>query len=226
MTCKAKGKGRTMLKTIAKFTAVAVVAIGLAACDNKDDTKPAVPKPDTKPTVTQPAPPPAVVETQPAPAPGLKVLLQKGSISFELPPGFSDQTKNSGIINDNKSTIQRFLDGKSRQSTVSSEVIPPDDMKLNTSDKMLKELTQSIITELGDRYQNIQTTKEETFTVGKQKFHRVDTEQSVNGQKVVSTIVLTVFNKRVVTLQMLSPAKTPEAHQALVQRIIDSLAVK
>ncbi|MBP1132326.1 MULTISPECIES: DcrB-related protein [Serratia] len=215
-----------MLKTIAKFTAVAVVAIGLAACDNKDDTKPAVPKPDTKPTVTQPAPPPAVVETQPAPAPGLKVLLQKGSISFELPPGFSDQTKNSGIINDNKSTIQRFLDGKSRQSTVSSEVIPPDDMKLNTSDKMLKELTQSIITELGDRYQNIQTTKEETFTVGKQKFHRVDTEQSVNGQKVVSTIVLTVFNKRVVTLQMLSPAKTPEAHQALVQRIIDSLAVK
>jgi hypothetical protein len=99
-------------------------------------------------------------------------------------------------------------------------------MKLNTSDKMLKELTQSIITELGDRYQNIQTTKEETFTVGKQKFHRVDTEQSVNGQKVVSTIVLTVFNKRVVTLQMLSPAKTPEAHQALVQRIIDSLAVK
>jgi len=226
MTRKAKGKGRTMLKTIAKFTAVAVVAIGLAACDNKDDTKPAVPKPDTKPTVTQPAPPPAVVETQPAPAPGLKVLLQKGSISFELPPGFSDQTKNSGIINDNKSTIQRFLDGKSRQSTVSSEVIPPDDMKLNTSDKMLKELTQSIITELGDRYQNIQTTKEETFTVGKQKFHRVDTEQSVNGQKVVSTIVLTVFNKRVVTLQMLSPAKTPEAHQALVQRIIDSLAVK
>lgn len=80
MTRKAKGKGRTMLKTIAKFTAVAVVAIGLAACDNKDDTKPAVPKPDTKPTVTQPAPPPAVVETQPAPAPGLKVLLQKGSI--------------------------------------------------------------------------------------------------------------------------------------------------
>lgn len=215
-----------MLKTIAKFTAVAVVAIGLTACDNKDDTKPAVPKPDTKPTVTQPAPPPPVVETPPAPAPGLKVLLQKGNITFELPPGFSDQTKNSGIINDNKSTIQRFLDGKSRQSTVSSEVIPPDDMKLNTSDKMLKELTQSIITELGDRYQNVQTTKEETFTVGKQKFHRVDTEQSVNGQKVVSTIVLTVFNKRVVTLQMLSPAKTPEAHQALVQRIIDSLAVK
>lgn len=215
-----------MLKTIAKFTAVAVLALGLAACDNKDDTKPEVPKPDTKPTVTQPAPPPPVAETQPAPPPGLKVLMQKGNIIFELPPGFSDQTENSGIINDSKSTIQRFLNGKSRQSTVSSEVIPPDDMKLNTSDKMLKDLTQSIITELGDRYQNIQTTKEENFTVGKQKFHRLDTEQSINGQKVVSTIVLTVFNKRVVTLQMLSPAKTPEAHQALVQRVIDTLAVK
>lgn len=145
---------------------------------------------------------------------------------FELPPGFSDQTLNSGIINDNTSTIQRFLDGKSRQSAVSSEVIPPDDMKLNTSDKMLKELAQSAITVLAERYQNIQTTKEENFTVGKQKFRRVDTEQTVNGQKVVSTLVLTVFNKRVVTLQMLSPAKTPEVHQALVQRIIDTLAVK
>ncbi len=81
-------------------------------------------------------------------------------------------------------------------------------MKLNTSDKMLKEPAQSAITVLAERYQNIQTIKEENFTVGKQKFRRVDTEQTVNGQKVVSTLVLTVFNKRVVTLQMLSPAKT------------------
>ena len=152
--------------------------------------------------MTQPAPPPppAPAETPPAP-PGLSVSLQKGKITFELPPGFSDQTLNSGIINDNTSTIQRFLDGKSRQSAVSSEVIPPDDMKLNTSDKMLKELAQSAITVLAERYQNIQTIKEENFTVGKQKFRRVDTEQTVNGQKVVSTLVLTVFNKRVVTLQ-------------------------
>ncbi|WP_085115217.1 DcrB-related protein [Serratia proteamaculans] len=212
-----------MLKTIAKLTAVAVLTLGLAACDNKDDTKPEVPKPEPKPTVTQIAPPAPIVESKPV---GLKVSMQKGKITFELPSGFSDQTENSGIINDSKSTIQRFLDGKSRQSTVSSEVIPPDDMKLNSSDKMLKELTQSIITELGDRYQNIQTTKEESFTVGKQKFHRLDTEQSINGQKVMSTIMLTVFNKRVVTLQMLSPAKTPEAHQALVQQVIDTLAVK
>ena len=213
-----------MLKTIAKFTAVAVLAAGLAACDNKDDTKPEIP--DPKPTVTQPAPPPQAVETPPATPPGLKVSMQKGKITFELPPGFSDQTENSGIVNDSQSTIQRFLDGKSRQSTVSSEVIPPDGMKLNGSDKMLKDLTQSMLTELADRYQNIRTTKEENFTVGKQKFHRLDTEQSVSGQKVVSTIMLTVFNKRVVTLQMLSPAKTPEAHQALVQKIIDTLAVQ
>jgi len=215
-----------MLKTIAKLTAVAVLAIGLAACDNKDDAKPEVPKPDTKPTVAQPAPPPPVVETKPAPPPGLSVSLQKGKITFELPPGFSDQTENSGIINDSMSTIQRFLDGRSRQSAVSSEVIPPDGMKLNGSDNMLKELSQSALSVLADRYQNIQTTKEENFTVGKQKFHRVDTEQTISGQKVVSTIMLTVINKRVVTLQMLSPAKAPEVHQALVQRVIDTLAVK
>ncbi|CAI1871365.1 DcrB/PsbP domain-containing protein [Serratia entomophila] len=215
-----------MLKTIAKLTAVAVLAIGLAACDNKDDAKPEVPKPDAKPTVAQPAPPPPMVETKPAPPPGLSVSLQKGKITFELPPGFSDQTENSGIINDSMSTIQRFLDGRSRQSAVSSEVIPPDGMKLNGSDKMLKELSQSALSVLADRYQNIQTTKEENFTVGKQKFHRVDTEQSISGQKVVSTIMLTVINKRVVTLQMLSPAKAPEVHQALVQRVIDTLAVK
>ena len=67
-----------MLNTLAKLTAVAVLAMGLAACDNKDDTKPAVPPPDTKPTVTQPAPPPppAPAETPPAP-PGLSVSLQK-----------------------------------------------------------------------------------------------------------------------------------------------------
>lgn len=213
-----------MLKTIAKLTAIAVLAIGLSACDNKEDTKPAVPKPDPKPIVTQPiAPPPPPVESEPV---GLKVSLQRGNVTFLLPAGFSDQTQNSGIVNDSKSTIQRFLDGKTRQSTVSSEVVPPDDMKLNTSDKMLKDLTQSIITELADRYQNIKTTKEENFSVGKQKFHRLDTEQSVNGQKVLSTFVLTVLNKRVVTLQMLSPAKTPEAHQELVQRIIDTLVVK
>lgn len=218
-----------MLKTIAKCTALAVLLAGLVACDNQDTKKPEVPKPAPKPIVTQPvtpAPAPPVEDPKPVPPPGLNVSLQKGQITFELPPGFSDQTRLSGIINDKKSTIQLFLDSKSRQRTVSSEVIPPEGMKLNTSDAMLKELTQSIITELSDRYQNIKKIKEENFTVGTQKFHRLDTEQSVNGQKVISTIMLTVFNKRVVTLQMLSPAKTPEVHQALVQRIIDTMQIK
>lgn len=215
-----------MLKTLAKGTALAVLLTGLVACDNQDSKKPEVPAPAPKPVVTQPAAiaPPPVAEAKPAP--GLNVSLQQGKITFELPPGFSDQTKLSGIINDEKSTIQLFLDGKSRQRTVASEVIPPADMKINTSDKMLKDLTQSIITELSDRYQNIKKTKEENFTVGQQKFHRLDTEQTVNGQKLISTIVLTVFNKRVVTLQMLTPAKTPEVHLALVQRIIDTMQVK
>lgn len=204
-----------MIKTIAKLTAVAVLALGLAFCDNKDDAKPELPKPDTKPTITEPAPPL-----------GLKVSLHKSKITFELPPGFSIQTQYSGIINHGKSTIQLFLDSKSHQRTVSSEVIPPDDMKLNTSDEMLKELTQSMLTELGDRYQNIRTTREENFIVGKQKLRRVDTEQSAHGLKMVSTLLLTVANKRVVTLQMLTPADVPELHQALVQQIIDTLAVK
>ncbi|EFE96825.1 DcrB-related protein [Serratia odorifera] len=216
-----------MLKTIAKFATVAALVAGLGGCDNPDTKQPTVPKPDPKPTAAQTAPPAAKPE-QPKPAlpKGLSVSMQKGNITFELPPGFSDQTKYSGIINDSKSHIQLFLDSKSRQRTVSSEVIPPDGMKLNNSDKMLNELMQSMMTELSDRYQNIKRTKEENLVIGKQKFHRLDTEQSVNGQKVVSTIMLTVFNKRVVTLQMLSPAKTPEVHQALVQRIIDTLAVK
>ncbi|HEI8868153.1 DcrB-related protein [Serratia sp. AKBS12] len=216
-----------MLKTIAKFATVAALVTGLAACDNPDTKQPTVPKPDPKPTAAQTAPPaPKPEEPKPALPQGLSVSMQKGRITFELPPGFSDQTKYSGIINDSKSNIQLFLDSKSRQRTVSSEVIPPDGMKLNNSDKMLNELMQSMMTELSDRYQNIKRTKEENLVIGKQKFHRLDTEQSVNGQKVVSTIMLTVFNKRVVTLQMLSPAKTPEVHQALVQRIIDTLTVK
>lgn len=215
-----------MLKSLAKGTALAVLLTGLVACDNQDSKKPEVPAPAPKPVVTQPATPAPPPVEAPKPAPGLSVSLQQGQITFELPPGFSDQTKLSGIINDDKSTIQLFLDGKARQRTVASEVIPPADMKINTSDKMLKELTQSIITELSDRYQNIKKTKEENFTVGQQKFHRLDTEQTVNGQKLISTIVLTVFNKRVVTLQMLTPAKTPDLHHALVQRIIATMQVK
>lgn len=204
-----------MLKTIAKLTAVAMLALGLASCDNKDDTKPELPKPDSKPSITQPAP-----------LQGLYVSLQTSKIAFELPPGFSIQTQYSGNVNPSKSAIQLFLDSKSRQRTVTSEVIPPDDMKLNTSDEMLRELTQSMLTELADRYKNIRTTKELNFIVGKQKLRRVDTEQSVNGLKMISTILLTVANKQVVTLQMLTPANAPEEHEALVQRIIDTLALK
>ncbi|CAE1140916.1 Uncharacterised protein [Serratia rubidaea] len=211
-----------MFKKIVKFAAVAALIAGLSACDDSDTKQPTVPKPAPKPTAAQPAPQPE----KPAPLPGLSVSLQQGKLTFELPSGFSDQTENSGIINDHTSTIQRFLNGKSRQSAVSSEVIPPAGMKLNGSDKMLSELMQSMLTELSGRYKQIEKTKEENFTVGKQKFRRLDTEQSVNGQKVVSTIVLTVFNKRVITLQMLSPAKELEVHQALVQRIVDTLTVK
>lgn len=210
-----------MFKKIVKFAAAAALIAGLSACDDSDTKQPTVPKPAPKPTATQPA-----AKPKPAPLPGLSVSLQQGKLTFELPSGFSDQTENSGIINDHTSTIQRFLNGKSRQSAVSSEVIPPTGMKLNDSDKMLNELMQSMMTELSGRYKQIEKTKEENFTVGKQKFRRLDTEQSVNGQKVVSTIVLTVFNKRVITLQMLSPAKEPAVHQALVQRIVDTLAVK
>lgn len=215
-----------MLTTCVKFATVVWLAGALVACDNPDSKKPEIPKPEPKPIVTQPAAPPVAPVAESVPQAGLPVSLQQGRITFELPPGFSDQTKYSGIINDSKSTIQLFLDSKSRQRTVSSEVIPPEGMKLSSSDAMLKELMQSMITELADRYQNIKKTREESFTVGKQRFRRLDSEQNVSGQQVVSTIVVTVFNKRVVTLQILSPAKTPQAHQALVQRIIETMVVK
>lgn len=215
-----------MLKTIAKFATMAWLVSGLVACDNADKKQPAEPQPTPEPTVTQTVPPTPKPEEKPAPLPGLHVSLQQGNITFELPPGFSDQTPNSGFINDSKSHTQLFLDSKVRQRTVTSEVVPPQGMKLDNSDKMRKELMQSMMLELGERYQNIKKTKEENFTVGKQTFRRLDSEQQVNGQKVVSTLILTVFNKRVITLQMLSPAKTPDVHQALVQRIIDKLAVK
>ncbi|WON76869.1 hypothetical protein OK023_17070 [Serratia sp. UGAL515B_01] len=57
-------------------------------------------------------------------------------------------------------------------------------------------------------------------------FRRLGTEQSVNGQKMVSTTGQTVFNKRVINVADAITDYHAGSLRALVQRIIDTIQVK
>lgn len=223
-----------MLRSAMKFTAVALLAAGLMACDDKPDTTPTPPPPDSKPTVAANpsgiAPETQVVKgSQPQatwPANGVDVSLLAGKVGFHLPTGFSNQTEQSGIANTKQSRTQLFLDSQTRQLAVTSEVTPPPGEALDTSDAAFAGISKGLLTGLGNQYQDIKTTSEQTLTLHGQRFRRMDTEQSVRGQPVLASTLFTVIDKKVVTLQVVTPVKNSEAHSALVKTITDSLTVK
>lgn len=213
-----------MLKSAMKFTAVLVLAGGLMACDNKPDSNPEPTPPPGKPMVEQQAAP-AQKAQQVAPAGGIRVALLQDKMSFHLPEGFSDQSQQTGVKNTPESVTQLFIDVNSRQLVVTSEVIPPSSELLDNSDASYQGLSKGLMSGLSNQYENIQKTNENSLTLDGQRFERLDTIQSVKGQKVVAATLFTIQNKKVVTLQIVTPADREDDHNKLVQNIIDTLKV-
>lgn len=154
----------------------------------------------------------------------VKVALPESRLSFELPPSFSDQTAQAGIVNDGDATMRLFIDINARQRVLVSEATLPEAQEGDRT-VTLADLGSGILNGLTDYYQDIYVTADRELTLAGRQFQRLDTLQSINDQVVAASTLFTLAAPKVVTLQILTPSDQGEAHRALVQRITDTLRV-
>jgi len=210
-----------MLSIRTKVVLLALLISTLTACDKPAQDAPAPPPaPAAAEVVKEPAtltPPAAPKES------GLAVSWLAKKLSFSLPLGFSDQTAVGGVEQQAGVATQLFLDSKTRQLATTSVMQPTEGQRLDMRDATLSDLAKGILAQLQSQYLNISQTQSASLMVGKQKFWRLDSSQTVNGQPLLSTILVTVMNKQILSLQVVTPAKTADVHQAAVEHIIASL---
>ncbi|KAA8997344.1 DUF1795 domain-containing protein [Affinibrenneria salicis] len=220
-------KARKMRKTLLNIGVGVLLLSALSACDKPAD-KPA-PQPDKPPlqVAAPPAEPPAAPEpAAPEPPPGYKVTLQKGRIAFTLSENFTDQTAQSGAPDSGADSTHLFINSQSRQLVVFSLVAPAAGQTLKNDSKGLDALGDEIFTGLSSQYQHIKQLQKQSINVGKLPVRRMDNELRVNGQMVDSTLLYTVWHKKVLTLQINTPASRGDEHAALLDRILTTLVLR
>ncbi|MCL2899249.1 DcrB-related protein [Brenneria tiliae] len=213
-----------MLKTVGKLFVIGWLIGGLSACDNPSDNNKPDPQPTPPPLQAPENKPVAPVEPPAAPeAPAHKISLQKGKISFMLPDAFSDQTPPDDVNNGDAGKTHLFINSASRQQVVFSVVPPPAGQILRATEAGLESLGNDIFTNMQGQYQHIKRIRQQPVTIGKLPLQRMDNELQVGGQPVNSMLLYAVWQKKIVTLQINTPANRGDIHQALIEQVLASL---
>lgn len=171
------------------------------------------------------APPPPNMTTPAAdPAGEVDVALLDGKMTLRLPRDFTEQSSQSTQNQSTGVKVYLYVDRTHSQVVGISEIKTANGDANDTSDAAFKKMAQGALSGLKTQFNNVKQTGQTTTTAGNRKFLRIDTEQTMKGDAMTGTTLVTPFAGRVVTLQILTPKADAKGHNALVASILGSIA--
>jgi len=188
------------MRNLVKLAGMAVLIVGLAACDGKSDDKTAADK----------GAPAASASTTAVP-----VSLLDGNVTFSLPQGMSDQ---SGKLGNQANNMHVYADSTGQKAVI---VILGD----NTTES-LEVLATRLQDQQRARDTNLQVVTNKSIDVNGQTLQQYDSVISSAGQKAYSSIVLGKVDSHLLTLQITLPADNQQQAQTDAEAIINTLKIK
>lgn len=187
------------MRNLLKYAGVSLLVVGLAACDGKTDKPAADSSSQTSETAKT----------------GQTVSLMDGKLSFTLPANVTDKTGKLGTQSNN---MHVYADESGQLAIIVIEGDENHDSLVDLAKRM--EEQQRL------RLPDLKILTDKEITVNGQQMHQLDTLASANNQPVLSTLVLSKVDGKLITLQISQQGDKPEAAQAEADKIVNSLRVK
>ncbi|HEY0209534.1 DcrB family lipoprotein [Acerihabitans sp.] len=185
------------MQKAAKYLGIGLLVIGLAACDNKNDSNA---------TVDNGA---AQSQSQ------TKVSLLEGKLAFTLPGDMSDQ---SGKVGTQANNMHVYADSTGHKAVI---VILGD----NTTEG-LDVLAQRLEDQQRSRDPDLQVVTNKAITVNGQTFQQLDSIVSSGGKPAYSSVAIGKVDNHLLTMQITLPAENQQSAQTAAESILNTLVVK
>lgn len=182
---------------IIRYLSVGLLVLGLAACDQKQDTTGNAPGTDAGQQASQ------------------SIAVSGGKLSFTLPSGMTDQTGKLGTDTHN---MHVYANNNGQQAVI---VIVGD-----TTSEGLDVLTQRLEQQQRNRDPQLQVVSDKAITLSGQPAQQLDTVISAKNQTNWSTVVMTKVDGKLVTLQISLPADNQAQSQTTAENIVKTITLQ
>lgn len=192
-----KLKKGIQMRNLVKYVGIGLLALGLAACDQKKEN---AAKDDNGVSASQSA---------------QTVTLMDGKLSFSLPAGMSDK---SGKIGSQSTNMHVYADESGQSAII---VIEGD-----ATEESLDVLSQRLEQQQRNRDPQLQVVSNNAVTLKDQPAQQLDTVISANNQTSWSTVILAKVDGKLLTMQITLPATNQQQAQSNANNIVKTIMLK
>ncbi|WP_312240523.1 DcrB family lipoprotein [Pantoea sp.] len=185
------------MRNLVKYLGIGLLALGLAACDQKQDD---AAKNDNGVSASQSA---------------QTVTLMDGKLSFSLPAGMSDK---SGKIGSQSTNMHVYADESGQSAII---VIEGD-----ATNESLEVLSQRLEQQQRNRDPQLQVVSNKAVTLKDQPAQQLDSVISANNQTSWSTVILAKVDGKLLTMQITLPADNQQQAQSTAENIVKTITLK
>lgn len=184
------------MRGLIKYVGIALLVMGLAACDNSD--------------MKAPAGVPATSDAQEQ-----NITLMDGKLSFTLPANMTDQ---SGSLGTQSNNMHVYSDSNGQKAVI---VIIGDSISEEP-----QELAKRLEQQQRSRDPQLQVVASKSINLQGHNMWRLDSIISAQGQTSYSCVILGAVDNKLLTLQVTLPVDNPQQAQDAVQSIINSIVIR
>lgn len=184
------------MRKLVKYAGIGLLVMGLAACDNSDNSTP------------------AQGLAAASDATGQAISLLDGKLSFTLPAGMTDQ---SGKLGTQSNNMHVYSDATGQKAVI---VIVGD-----STNEDLAVMTKRLEDQQRNRDPQLQVVTNKAIEIKGHTLQQLDSIISAKGQTAYSSVVLGKIEDKLLTLQVTLPADNQQKAQTEAETIINTLVI-